>query len=166
MRAPKKNSDELRERATRLAIVSGRPVAHVARDLGIDKEALRTWVRQAKADAAGGIPTVLSSAEREKLTRLRGEVRELRQANEILKAALVLFAKELGVERRRRFLSITGARLIGEGFVAPSAAARRIWLLSEERRGTSAWDRLAIRGARERIGRRSYARRAVRGRHR
>src|SRR4051794_12703701 len=44
MAAPKKYSDELRERATRLALESGRPIAHVARDLGVHKEALRTWV--------------------------------------------------------------------------------------------------------------------------
>jgi transposase len=44
---------------------------------------------------------VLSSAEREELGRLRGEVRELRQASEILKAASVFFAKELdGIPRR------------------------------------------------------------------
>ena len=60
MPAPKKYSDELRERATRLALESGRPIAHVARDLGIHKEALRTWVRQAKADAAGGTPSTLA----------------------------------------------------------------------------------------------------------
>ena len=101
MAAPKKYSDELRERATGLAIESGRPIAHVARDLGVHKEALRTWVRQAKADAAGGTPTVLSSAERDELTRLRGEIRELRQANEILKAASVYFAKELDGTPRR-----------------------------------------------------------------
>jgi transposase len=44
---------------------------------------------------------VLSSAEREELGRLRGEVRELRQANEILKAASVFFAKELDGTPRR-----------------------------------------------------------------
>ncbi len=93
MAAPKKYSDELRERATRLALESGRPIAHVAQDLGVH-EALRTWVRQAKADAAGGTPTVLSSAERERLKELEREVRELRQANAILKAASVYFAKE------------------------------------------------------------------------
>ncbi|WP_084285711.1 transposase [Solirubrobacter soli] len=53
MAAAKKYSDELRERATRLALESSRPIAHVAADLGVHKEALRTWVRQAKADAAG-----------------------------------------------------------------------------------------------------------------
>lgn len=101
MAAPKKYSDELRERATRLALESGRPIAHVAADLGVHKEALRTWVRQAKADAAGGTPTVVSSAEREELKRLRKEVRELKQANEILRSASVYFAKELDGTPRR-----------------------------------------------------------------
>jgi transposase len=101
MAALKKYSDELRERATRLALESGRPIAHVAADLGVHKEALRTWVRQAKADAAGGTPSVVSSAEREELKRLRKEVRELRQANEILRSASVYFAKELDGTPRR-----------------------------------------------------------------
>jgi transposase len=101
MAAPKKYSDELRERATRLALECGRAIAHVARDLGVHKEALRTWVRQAQADALGGTSTVLSSVEREELKRLRGEVRELRQANEILRAASVCFAKELDGTPRR-----------------------------------------------------------------
>jgi transposase len=101
MTAPKKYSDELRERATRLALESGRPIAHVAADLGVHKEALRTWVRQAKADAAGGTPTVLSSAERERLKELERENRELRKANEILKAASVYFARELDGTPRR-----------------------------------------------------------------
>jgi transposase len=50
MAAPRKNPDELRERAIREVRTTGRPIAHVARDLGIDKEALRGWVRQAEAD--------------------------------------------------------------------------------------------------------------------
>ena len=91
MPAPKKYSDELRERATRLALESGRPIAHVAQDLGVHKEALRTWVRQAKA--AGGTPSTLAGAERERLKELEREVRELRKANEILRAASVYFAK-------------------------------------------------------------------------
>jgi transposase len=101
MAAPKKYSDELRERATRLALESARPIAHVAQDLGVHKEALRTWVRQAKADAVGGTPSTLTSAERERLKELEREVRELRKANEILKAASVYFAKELDGTPRR-----------------------------------------------------------------
>jgi transposase len=65
------------------------------------RKPLRTWVRQAKADAADGTPLRLTSAEREELKRLRGEVRELRHANEILKAASVFFAKELDGTPRR-----------------------------------------------------------------
>jgi transposase len=45
---PRKYSDELRERAVRFYFESDRPIAHVARDLGIHKEALRRWVRQPK----------------------------------------------------------------------------------------------------------------------
>jgi transposase len=98
MAAPRKYPDELRERAVRLVFESGRPVAHVARDLGVHKEALRSWVRQAEADA-GGRADRLTSSEREEIRRLRGEVRELRRANEILKAASVFFAKELDPTR-------------------------------------------------------------------
>ena len=50
MAAPRKYPEELRVRAVRLVFESGRPIANVARDLGVHKEALRSWVRQAEAD--------------------------------------------------------------------------------------------------------------------
>ena len=100
MPRPKKYPDELRERAVRLVFESQRPVAAVARDLGVHKEALRLWVRQAEADA-GSRQDRLTSAEREELARLRGEVKQLRKANEILKAASVFFAGELDPNRSR-----------------------------------------------------------------
>ena len=92
--------EELRERAVRLVFESGRPVAHVAKDLGVGAESLRSWVKQAEADA-GGRRDLLSSGEREELARLRGEVKELRRANEILKAASVFFAGELDPRRSK-----------------------------------------------------------------
>ena len=98
MPAPKKYPDELRERAVRLVFESGRPIAHVAADLGVHREALRQWVRQAEADA-GGRSDRLTSSERERMKSLEREVRELRKANEILKAASVFFAKELDPTR-------------------------------------------------------------------
>ena len=98
MPAPKKYPDELRERAVRLVFESGRPIAHVAADLGVHREALRQWVRQAEADA-GGRSDRLTSDERERMKALEREVRELRKANEILKAASVFFAKELDPTR-------------------------------------------------------------------
>lgn len=94
----KKYPDELRERAIRLVFESGRPIAHVANDLGINYESLRKWVRQAEADE-GLRKEILTSAERDELKELRSEVRELRKANEILKAASVFFATELDPRR-------------------------------------------------------------------
>ena len=100
MAAPRKYSDELRERAVRLVFESGRPIAHVARDLGVHKEALRSWVRQVEADT-GRRRDLLTSDEREELKRLRRENAELRRANAILKDASVYFATELDPTRRR-----------------------------------------------------------------
>jgi transposase len=98
MPRPTKYPAELRERAVRLVFESKRPIAHVATDLGVHKEALRLWVRQAEKDA-GGRQDGLTSAEREELGRLRGEVKQLRKTNEILKAASVFFATELDADR-------------------------------------------------------------------
>ncbi|MCX4231196.1 IS3 family transposase [Streptomyces sp. A15ISP2-DRY2] len=90
MPAPRKYPDELRERAVREVRATGRPIAHVAKDLGIHKEALRGWVRQAEADN-GERDDRLTTAEHDELKQLRKEVAELRRANEILKAASVFF---------------------------------------------------------------------------
>lgn len=100
MPAPRKYPDELRERAVRLVFESGRPIAHVAADLGVHKESLRHWVRQAEADV-GARKDLLTTSERERLKVLERENRELRKANEILKSASVFFAKELDGTPRR-----------------------------------------------------------------
>jgi len=100
MSSQKRYPDELRERSVRLVFESGRPIAQVAKDLGIGAQSLRTWVRQAEADA-GERADRLTSGERERLKALEREVRELRKANEILKAASVFFAKELDPTRSR-----------------------------------------------------------------
>jgi transposase len=70
MARPRKYPDELRERAVRLVFESKRPIAHVAQDLGIHKESLRHWVRQAEADS-GRRRDLLTSEEREELKKLR-----------------------------------------------------------------------------------------------
>ncbi len=76
-------------------------MAHVARDLGVHRETLRLWVRQAEADQ-GTRQDRLTSAERERMKELEREVRELRRANEILKAASAFFASELDPTRPKR----------------------------------------------------------------
>jgi transposase len=99
MTTSRKYPEELRERAVRLYFESNRPIAHVARDLGIHREALRQWVRQAEATPRAS--RVLPRDVQEELDRLRKENAELRRANEILKAASVFFAGELDQTRRR-----------------------------------------------------------------
>jgi transposase len=84
----------------RLVFESKRPVAHVARDLGVHHESLRVWVRQAEADT-GRRRDRLTTEERDELKRLRKENAELRRANVILKDASVYFATELDPTRRR-----------------------------------------------------------------
>src|SRR5438270_6861112 len=90
---------ELLDRATRLVFESGRPIVHVAADLGLPAETLRKRVRQAEIDQ--GRRQGLSSDEREEIRKLRKEVSELRRANEILRSASLFFARELDPDRPR-----------------------------------------------------------------
>ena len=98
MARPSKYPDEVMQRGIRLALESNRPIAHVARDLGVHPEALRKRVRQAQVDA-GERRDVLTTQEREEIRRLRKENFELRRANEILKSASLFFARELDPDR-------------------------------------------------------------------
>jgi transposase len=98
MPRPRKYPQELIERGVRLALESGRPVAHVASDIGLPSETLRKAVRRAEADQ-GLRPDLPTSEEREEIKQLKRENAELRRANEILKAASVFFATELDTNR-------------------------------------------------------------------
>ncbi len=71
----RKYPPELIERGVRLALESERPIAHVAGDLGIERETLRKAVRQAEADS-GRRGELLSTREREEIRSLRREVKE------------------------------------------------------------------------------------------
>jgi transposase len=91
---------ELRERAIRLVREHRQEhpsewaaIQSIAGKLGITPETLRLWVRRDETDQ-GHRPGV-TSAERERIRDLEREVRELRRANEILKAASAFFAREL-----------------------------------------------------------------------
>jgi len=97
MAAPKKYGDELRERATRMAVElrqdpATKPgaIKRVADQLGMHPETLRNWVRQAEVD--GGVRPGTTTDDAQRLTELEREVRELRRANEILRTASALFA--------------------------------------------------------------------------
>jgi transposase len=91
---------ELRERAVRMVLETMEQtgqrvgvITRIARQLGIGAESLRGWVRQAEVD--GGRRPGLTTAEQQRIAELEREVRELRRANEILKAASAFFAREL-----------------------------------------------------------------------
>lgn len=98
MARPRKYPIELLDRGVRIVFESERPIAEVARDLGVHPEVLRKRVRQVEADT-GRRDDLLTSDEREELKKLRKENFELRRANEILKTASVFFAKELDPDR-------------------------------------------------------------------
>ena len=98
MAGPKRSPDDLMARGIGLALESGRPIAHVAADLGMHPETLRTKVREAEADS-GERPDLPTSQEREEIRRLRQENFELRRANEILKSASVFSPRLLDADR-------------------------------------------------------------------
>jgi transposase len=92
---------ELRERAVRMARdaiaeqggQSFGVVPRVAKQLGVGVESLRGWLKQADIDAGARPGT--SSDDAAKIAELEREVRDLRRANDILKAASIFFATEL-----------------------------------------------------------------------
>ena len=91
---------ELRERATRMVFEhqdeypsQWKAICSIAEKLDVNRETLRVWVRRAETDA--GARPGLTTDERAKMKDLEREVKELRRANEILKAAATFFAREL-----------------------------------------------------------------------
>lgn len=93
MVARKNYSPEFREQAVRLVLESSRPIADVARELGVGTETLRVWVSRFKKANPENEP-VLTEPERAELARLRKEIRELKMEREFLGKAAAFFAKE------------------------------------------------------------------------
>src|ERR1039458_10848238 len=72
---------------------SGRDMRELTKEFGVSIWSIRNWVKQAARDAGTG-DQGLTSLEREELTRLKHEVRQLRQEREILSKAAAWFARE------------------------------------------------------------------------
>src|SRR5262245_30175566 len=101
MPRPSKYPEEFRKDAVALVLASPqRTVVEIARELGVNRETLRLWVKAAQAGqttSAGGPGSgEVSAAERDELRRLRARVRELELEKEILRKAAAYFAKEMG----------------------------------------------------------------------
>lgn len=95
MGRPTKYPEQFRRDALALVESSGRPVAEVARSLGIAEGTLWNWVRAARdATERAADPDALSESERDELRRLRKEITELRTDKEILRRAAAYFARE------------------------------------------------------------------------
>jgi transposase len=96
---------EQRERATRMALdrlgeygSAWAAAQALGPKLGVGPETLRKWIVQAQVD--GGQRSGPTSEELEEIRRLKAEVRDLKEANEILKAASIFFARELDPRHR------------------------------------------------------------------
>ena len=83
---------EFREGAIRIVNETGRPIAQVAREFGVNEGTLGNWVardREKRQNTDG-----LSTGDIEELKRLRAEVAELRMERDVLKRSVVLWVKE------------------------------------------------------------------------
>ena len=88
----KKYDAEFREGAVRIVEETRKPVAQVARDLGVNEGTLGNWVQRARAAREGH--GELSKDDYEELKRLRAENAELRMERDVLKRSVVLWVKE------------------------------------------------------------------------
>ena len=81
-------SDEFKQEAVKFATEQGLTRKQVARDLGIDPQTLRSWLR-----AAEGAPVAAPASDTAELARLRRENDQLRMERDILKKALGIFSR-------------------------------------------------------------------------
>jgi transposase len=98
MTTTKRYSPEVRERAVRMVLEiqdqhssQWAAIGSVAGKIGCTAETLRSWIRQHERDT--GVRNGTTTEERARLKELEREVRELRQANEILRKASAYFAQ-------------------------------------------------------------------------
>lgn len=89
----RKYTPEFKDEAVRLVNDSGRPIAEVARDIGVNEGTLGNWVTVWRSERAGEDPP-LGISERAELAQLRRDNQTLRMEREFLKKAAAFFATE------------------------------------------------------------------------
>ncbi|WP_447007251.1 transposase [Saccharothrix isguenensis] len=94
MSGKSKYPERFRKDAVELARSSDRPLRQVVRELGVNHETLRNWVRTAEQAQPGPVDT--AAVDQEELRALRKRVAELELEKDILRSAAAYFAKEMG----------------------------------------------------------------------
>jgi transposase len=90
----KRYTPEFRDEAVRMVLDSSRPIAHVARELGLNEGTLGNWVNKYRKERGPEEEPELNISERARLRELEAEVRELRLKSEFLGKAAAFFAQE------------------------------------------------------------------------
>jgi transposase len=88
----RKFTPEYRDEAVKMVIEGPRPIAEVARDLGINESTLGNWVTKYRNEHPASED--LNISDRARLKELEKENRELRMERDFLKKAAAFFAKE------------------------------------------------------------------------
>jgi transposase len=91
---PSKYSPEFREEAVQVALRSSKTVTEVARELGLNSETLRGWVKKHQMQQEPSADAELTVNERARLKELERRNRELEMENSFLKKAAAYFAKD------------------------------------------------------------------------
>lgn len=88
----RKYSPEYRDEAVKMVLETSRPIAHVARELGINEGTLANWVNRYRQEHADDEPA-LDVSERARLREAERLLRETKMENEFLKKAAAYFAQ-------------------------------------------------------------------------
>jgi transposase len=93
MESRRKFDEDFREGAVRLVLETGKPIAQVARELGVNEGTLGNWVGLDRRRRGAGSGE-LSEGERAELVRLRKDNAELRMRCDVLKRSTALWVQE------------------------------------------------------------------------
>lgn len=88
----RKYSPQFRAEAVQMVLETGKSIAQVARDLGVNEGTLQNWVKTWRDENPEPNPE-LSPVERARVKEMEAEIRRLRMENEFLKKAAAFFAR-------------------------------------------------------------------------
>lgn len=94
MAPPSKYSPEFREEAVLFALKSSKTVSEAARELELNPETLRGWVKKHQKQHERSPDAELSMGERARLKELERRIREVEMENAFLKKCAAYFAKD------------------------------------------------------------------------